>query len=177
MSDISDEMAAHEVVQQRERLLRRVAESLPVGILQLASDRAVVYANSRLAAILGVDGFTGSEDLLDVVAEGDRPALVAALAAALDGGADAELEVGVVHGTSGEARVCAVSLVSLSDREGAPGALLSLTDVTDSARMREELTAKATYDVLTGCHNRAATMAVLEAAVRDPAGTATAVIF
>jgi diguanylate cyclase (GGDEF)-like protein len=68
---------------------------------------------------------------------------------------------------TGLRRVCAVSLVALGDREGAPGALLSLTDVTDSARAREELTARATYDVLTGCHNRASTMAVLERAVRE----------
>jgi len=177
MSDISDEMAAHEAVQQRERLLRRVAESLPIGILQLAADRTLVFANSRLAAILGVDEVTGVADLLPAVADDDRAALVAALDDAIEGGSDTELEVGVRRPATGESRVCAISLVSLSDREGAPGALLSVTDVTDSARMREELTAKATYDVLTGCHNRAATMAVLEAAVRDPAGTATAVIF
>jgi diguanylate cyclase (GGDEF)-like protein len=73
--------------------------------------------------------------------------------------------------------VCAVSLVSLSDREGAPGALLSLTDVTDSARMRDELTAKATFDVLTGCHNRAATLTFLDEALHDPAGASTTVIF
>jgi diguanylate cyclase (GGDEF)-like protein/PAS domain S-box-containing protein len=177
VSDISDEMAAHEAVQQRERLLRRVAESLPVGILQLSADRGLVFANSRLAAILGVDEVTGTDELLSAVGDADRPALTAALDAALEDGVDAELEVRFRHRTSGDARVCSVSLVSLGDREGAPGALLSVTDVTDSARMREELTAKATYDVLTGCHNRASTLAVLEQAVHDPAGTGTAVIF
>jgi diguanylate cyclase (GGDEF)-like protein len=120
---------------------------------------------------------TGVADLLAAVADCDRATLVAALDGALDGDTDVELEVGVRHRATGESRVCTVSLVSLSDREGAPGALLSVTDVTDSARMREELTAKATYDVLTGCHNRASTLAFLESAVREPAGTATAVIF
>lgn len=177
MSDISDEMAAHEAVQQRERLLRRVAESLPVGILQLAADRALVYANARLAALLGTGAVTGVTDLLAVVAEADRERLIEALDAALEGETDAELELGVVHQATGEARVCAVSLVSLGDREGAPGALLSLTDVTDSARMRAELTAKATYDVLTGCHNRASTLAFLERALGEPSGSPTAVIF
>lgn len=177
MSDISDEMAAHEAVQQRERLLRRVAESLPVGIMQLSADRALVYANARLAALLGIDAVSGVADLLAVVPEADRDPLAEALDAALDGETDTELEIAVVHQASGEARVCAVSLVSLSDREGAPGALLSLTDVTDSARMRAELTAKATYDVLTGCHNRASTMAFLEQLLADPAAGPTAVIF
>jgi diguanylate cyclase (GGDEF)-like protein/PAS domain S-box-containing protein len=173
MSDISDEMAAHEAVQQRERLLRRVAESLPVGILQLSADRELVYANARLGTMLGVPEVTGIGDLLAVVADADRPALDAALAHALTGDADSRLEVGV-RGT-GERRVYAVSLVTLGDREGAPGALLSLTDVTDSVRVREELTAQATYDVLTGCHNRASTMQVLERAVQE--GTTTAVVF
>jgi diguanylate cyclase (GGDEF)-like protein/PAS domain S-box-containing protein len=176
MSDISDEMAAHEAVQQRERLLRRVAESLPVGILQLSADRGLVYANARLAAILGVEDVTGVDELLTAVADADRADVTAALDGALQAGTDAEFEVAFRQQTTGEPRVCSISLVSLGDREGAPGALLSLTDVTDSARMREELTAKATYDVLTGCHNRASTLAVLEAAVGE-ADTSTAVIF
>jgi diguanylate cyclase (GGDEF)-like protein/PAS domain S-box-containing protein len=174
VSDVSDEMAAHEAVQQRERLLRRVAESLPVGILQLSADRELVYANSRLPALLGLPALTGVTELTAAVEEADRPALEAALGAALAGGPDAGLEVGVREAATGTRRVCAVSLVALGDREGAPGALLSLTDVTDSVRAREELTARATYDVLTGCHNRASTMAVLARAVRD---AATAVVF
>ncbi|MCU1614225.1 MAG: domain S-box-containing protein/diguanylate cyclase protein [Frankiales bacterium] len=176
MSDISDEMAAHEAVLQRERLLRRVAESLPVGILQLSTDRSIVFANSRLASILGTDDVRGVPDLLSAVTEPDRPALTAALEGALHGDVDAELEIGIVR-RSGEARICSISLVSLGDREGTPGALLSLTDVTDSARMRQELTAKATYDVLTGCHNRASTLAFVEQALQDPDGGPTAVIF
>jgi diguanylate cyclase (GGDEF)-like protein/PAS domain S-box-containing protein len=166
-------MAAHEAVQQRERLLRRVAESLPIGILQLSAERSLVFTNSRLSAILGAE-VASVDDLLAVVSELDREILAEAVEAALERGVDTELEVGVVQQATGDARVCAVSLVSLSDREGAPGALLSLTDVTDSARMRAELTAKATFDVLTGCHNRASTLAFLEQALPQPG---TAVIF
>jgi diguanylate cyclase (GGDEF)-like protein/PAS domain S-box-containing protein len=176
MSDISDEMAAHEAVQQRERLLRRVAESLPVGILQLSADGTLVYANGRLAEMLGAERLDGVADLLAAVPEPDRTALAAALERALTAGTDGGLEIGFRDRRTGEARICAVSLVSLGDREGAPGALLSLTDVTDSARMREELTARATFDGLTGCHNRAATLAFLERALRDPGG-GTAVVF
>jgi diguanylate cyclase (GGDEF)-like protein len=40
--------------------------------------------------------------------------------------------------------------------------------------MRAELTAKATFDLLTGCHNRASTLAFLEQALPAPG---TAVIF
>jgi diguanylate cyclase (GGDEF)-like protein/PAS domain S-box-containing protein len=176
MSDVSDEMAAHEALQQQERLLRRVAESLPVGILQLGTDGALVFANSRLSAIVGVPEVTGPEVLQAAVGDADRAALRAALKETLESGTDSELEVGLRHASTGEARVCSVTMVSLSDREGAPGALLSISDVTDSVRMREELTAKATFDVLTGCHNRASTMAILDQALRDDARR-TAVIF
>jgi diguanylate cyclase (GGDEF)-like protein/PAS domain S-box-containing protein len=176
MSDISDEMAAHEALQQRERLLRRVAESLPVGILQLATDGGVVYANPRLSAILGLAEVTDVADLVAAVSESDRRSLQDALTETLQRHTEAELEVEVRPGNRGDVRVCAVSLTSLSDREGAPGALVSVTDVTDSARMREELTAKATFDVLTGCHNRAATMAFIEQALRDTSES-TAVLF
>jgi diguanylate cyclase (GGDEF)-like protein/PAS domain S-box-containing protein len=180
LTDISDEMAAHEALQQRERLLRRVAESLPVGILQLTPEGTAVYANSRLAGILGVGEVTGAGDLLAAVDRADRPALAAALTGALTGGlsgglsgpGDAALEVTV---PGRDRRVCAVSLLPLGDREGAPGGLVTVSDVTDSVRVREELTARATYDVLTGCLNRAATLAALDRALAD--GEPTSVLF
>ena len=57
INDISDEMAAHEAIRQREQLFSRLAESLPVGILQLRRDRSIAYANARLAEILGSEPF------------------------------------------------------------------------------------------------------------------------
>lgn len=177
MSDISDEMAAHEALQQRERLLRRVAESLPVGIMQLGADGGRLFANERLAAILGVAEVTGVAELEAALDDADRPRLRAALDAVLHGGSDSELEVRLPAPNRGHPRICSASLVSLSDREGAPGALICLTDITDSVRMREELRAKATYDVLTGCHNRASTLAILEQALQGPECDGTAVIF
>jgi diguanylate cyclase (GGDEF)-like protein/PAS domain S-box-containing protein len=177
VSDISDEMAMHEALDRRERLLHRLAESLPTGIAQLAADRTVVYANSRMATMLGLPATSSLDELLGPVTAADRPALDAALAEALDHDADTELEVQVRLPLTGEHRVCAVSLISLSDREGVPGALVCVTDVTDSARMREELTAKATFDVLTGCHNRASITAALDDALTVDDGLFTAVVF
>jgi diguanylate cyclase (GGDEF)-like protein len=43
------------------------------------------------------------------------------------------------------------------------GAIICVADVTDSARMRDELAKRATFDELTGCYNRASTMLALEA--------------
>jgi diguanylate cyclase (GGDEF)-like protein/PAS domain S-box-containing protein len=172
VSDISDEMAVHEALDRRERLLHRLAESLPTGIVQVTADREIVYANSRMSTLLGVPATADLESLLRQVTDDDLPALHEALAQALDHDTDSELEVRVDSTSGGEQQVCAASVISLSDREGAPGAILSLTDVTDSVRMRDELKAKATYDVLTGCHNRASIMGVLDAAIRiEPSST------
>src|SRR4051794_6856903 len=177
VSDISDEMAVHEALDRRERLLRRLAESLPTGIVQVTSERELVYVNSRLSTILGVAAPRDLDAVLGPVADDDLPALQSALAEALERDADSELEVRIRPSSTDEQRVCAISVISLSDREGAPGAMLCLTDVTDNVRMREELTAKATYDVLTGCHNRASIMGVLDEALRCDGDRTTVALF
>ncbi|MEV1289957.1 diguanylate cyclase [Micromonospora sp. NPDC049679] len=177
LSDISDEMAAHEALDRRERLFRRLAESLPIGLLQLESDGSVVYANERLGAILGVPTATTLDEQLASVVEQDRPALDAAFAATLEQRTDQELEVEVRLPQSQRLRRCAVSLIALTDREGAPGALACVSDITESARLREELKVRATFDALTGCYNRASIMALLDQVLASDDDRLTAVIF
>jgi diguanylate cyclase (GGDEF)-like protein len=58
-------------------------------------------------------------------------------------------------------------VVAVSGGESAGHALVSLTDVTDAARMREELRFQATYDALTGCLNRASVIAELARSLDD----------
>jgi diguanylate cyclase (GGDEF)-like protein/PAS domain S-box-containing protein len=177
MSDISDEMAAHEAVNQREKLFRRLAESLPIGLLQVDRDGALVYGNSRLAAILGVAPTATLDEHLATVTGPDRGALESAFAEVLRHATDQTLEIDIKRPSTRELRRCSVSLIALTDDEGAPGALACVTDITDSARMREELRLKATYDELTGCYNRGSVMAVLDQALADGESQQIAVIF
>jgi len=177
MSDISDEMAAHEAVTRQEKLFRRLAESLPIGLLQVAEDGALVYGNSRLATILGVHSAATLDEHLATITEQDRTALASAFAEVLRHATDQTLEVDIQRPSTREVRRCSVSLIALTDDEGAPGALACVTDITDSARMREELRLKATYDELTGCYNRGSVMAVLDQALADDESRQTAVIF
>ena len=165
LTDISDEMTAHESVQQREKLFRRLAESLPAGLFQVGVDRTVAYANARLTTILGVGGCATLADQLSTVAESDRTALEAVFTDAFDRGQDGAAEVEVRLPDSDEVRRCQIAVTALSDEEGAPGAIISVTDITDVARIREELRVRATFDALTGCHNRASAMTTLEAAL------------
>ncbi|MGY1712326.1 diguanylate cyclase domain-containing protein [Geodermatophilus sp. SYSU D00758] len=168
-------MAAQEALHRSERLLRRLAESVPLGVLQLTTAGEAVFANARLAGLLGVPEVTGLADLEAALTEPSRAVLATALRSTFEDGADGDLELALRLPGSGEARVVAVTLAPLGDEEGTPGALLCLTDVTESARMRGELTERATRDALTGCLNRAATLAALASALEGSA--LTAVVF
>lgn len=177
ISDISDEMAAHEAVNQREKLFRRLAESLPIGLLQVDRDGVLVYNNPQLATILGVPETAPLDEQLATVAAHDRAALHAAFAEVMKDGRDQTFEIEIRRPRTHELRRCSVTLIVLTDDEGAPGALACVTDITESARMREELRIKATFDELTGCYNRASALAVLDQALALEEGHHTGVIF
>jgi diguanylate cyclase (GGDEF)-like protein/PAS domain S-box-containing protein len=177
ISDISDEMAAHESVHRSEQLLRRLAESLPAGVLQVDTDRHVVFANASLSRILGTAGATSLDDHFATVVPSDRVALDDAFAAVLDDGVDHELEVQARLRDTLELRRCVITLTALTDQEGAPGAIVCVNDTTESARMREELRVQATFDALTGCYNRASIMTAIDRALGSSDRLSTAVIF
>ncbi len=161
LTDISDEMKAHEDLGRRERLFRRLAESLPLGVLQVDADGQLLYVNNRLAAIVGAEQPPTLEELAGALVSSSRPGFEAALEAALSHGLDGELEVVLPAATDSERRVLAVNVIALGPGEGVPGALCCFTDITASARLRDELRAKASIDTLTGCHNRATIMTYL----------------
>ncbi len=178
MVDISDEMAAHEALRAREQLLHRLAEALPIGVLQALPDRRIAYTNDRLRGLLGVDGATTLDDQFVAVAPHDGPPLEAALTAALEDGIDGDLEVQIRTADPGRARRCMFRLRALADDAGYPaGAVICVEDVTESARMRAELERRATHDLLTRVMNRASVMAALEGALVAGATRGTAVIF
>jgi diguanylate cyclase (GGDEF)-like protein/PAS domain S-box-containing protein len=177
LSDVSDEMAFHEEVRRREQLFRRLAESLPTGVLQVDRDGSIVYANARLAAILGIESAATLTEQLASLDDQDRVRLQTAVASALTEGTDLELEVELRLPGTGEPRRCTATVVSLTCSEGGSGALVSIHDITDSARMREELQARATYDTLTGCLNRGSVLAALGQALSRGHDQHTAVIY
>jgi diguanylate cyclase (GGDEF)-like protein/PAS domain S-box-containing protein len=154
--DISEEMAAHELVD-------RLARAVPVGLLQIDRDREIAYSNDRLHEILGVERTDRYEELLAGVAEDDRAALRDAFTAAIEYGHEADVEVELRLPSTGELRRCSVGLRPLAQEGGdVTGAIACVADITESARMRDELHRRATFDELTGCYNRAAAMRLLE---------------
>lgn len=158
MTDISEEMRQLEALRDRERQLARLAEALPIGICHVRNDRRVVFSNEPLVALLGaVDHADG---LCRLVAEGDRAVVIAALDRAMDGGASS-FEVGIVDGVS--ERRCELTMRPMSDDDGRlDDVILCAADVTDRSRLRAALEHRASHDALTGCRNRAATVAAVE---------------
>jgi diguanylate cyclase (GGDEF)-like protein/PAS domain S-box-containing protein len=155
--DISEEMAA-------QLLLERLARAVPVGLFQLDAGRRIVYTNERLHEILGVERADTVEEQLASVIDTDRTALDRAVDKVLGEGLQADIEVELRLPLSHELRFCTISLRALSEDDGTvDGAIACVADITDSARMREELHKRATFDELTGCHNRASIMGALEA--------------
>ena len=76
-------------------------------------------------------------------------------------------------------RRCTISLRSLTTESGTTtGAVGSINDITESARLRKQLEDRATYDHLTGCLNRASIITALDRSRQNTAeGSGTAVIF
>jgi diguanylate cyclase (GGDEF)-like protein/PAS domain S-box-containing protein len=193
MIDISAEMAAQEALHEHEELLRRLTDAMPVGLLQIDTERDVVYNNARLLDIL-----YGSPDAPDMPehVEASEPQIpmtaaetadpienvpvasamtllqtltpdsAASFEAVLDEvlveGADRDVEVDIEL-PSGAWRRALMSLRALSRVNGeVSGAITCVLDITDSARVRQELEHRATFDTLTQAYNRASILSLLQ---------------
>ena len=195
--DVSAEMAAQEALAEREELLRRLTDGLPDGLLQLDTDRNVVYHNARLLEILhgspyadsvADDEAAGSNGqkpdaapsataLLETISERGMAAFETALGRVLDEGIDEDVEVDFVL-PSGERRYALMSIRALLRASGeVSGAITSVLDITDSVRARQELEKRATFDDLTGAYNRSSILGAVQRELERDDSTMTAVIY
>ena len=159
MVDVSQEVAAQGALAASEQVLRRLTESMPVGVFHIDASRRLALANARLHEILGTSPGDDQATMLSTVR--DDIAYDRAIAAVLSGiDVDTEVEVQVL-GTE-EIRRCTLALRALSVDDVITGAVGVVTDVTESVRLRDELERRATIDELTGCLNRASVIDALE---------------
>jgi diguanylate cyclase (GGDEF)-like protein/PAS domain S-box-containing protein len=196
--DVTAEMHAQEVLEEREELLRRITDAMPVGLLQVDTDRTVIYNNARLLDILhgcadqddaAPDSPAGAApiedadapstsvvEILHTLTDEGLGAFDAALAEVLSEGVDRDVEVDIVL-ASGTWRRALMSLRALLRSSGeVNGAITCVLDITDSARARQELEKRATFDPLTHCHNRSSILGALQLELeRDDATTTGAV--
>jgi diguanylate cyclase (GGDEF)-like protein/PAS domain S-box-containing protein len=179
MVDITDEMAAQEALRAREHLLGRLAEALPLGIFQVAPGGTIVYRNERLTSITGREPAESLDQVLAAIVPSYRAVLRQALDAALLSGSDGDVEV-ELRRRHNDVRRCTFNVRALTGEAGAvTGAIVCVSDVTDSVQMRRELEERATFDVLTRCYNRASILQTLEQTLADNSHSqrGTAVIF
>jgi diguanylate cyclase (GGDEF)-like protein/PAS domain S-box-containing protein len=184
--DVSAEMAAQEALHEHEQLLRRLTDAMPVGLLQIDTAGGVVYNNACLLAILyGEDSDTAAgplsasqeigasasseqepapavRTLLQTLTPESASSFDAALAEVLGEGADRDVEVDIAL-PSGCWRRALMSVRALSRSNGeVSGAITCVLDITDSARARQELERRATFDTLTQVHNRSSILDLLQ---------------
>ena len=165
--DISEEMAAQEALRERERLLNRLAEALPSGLLHVLADGTVVYTNERLHEIVAVPREEGVDRQLATILRSDWPRFKEAFGQVM-AGEDADVEVRLQLPGQPEPRLCHLALRSLSEADGTVNAaIISVDDVTEAATLRNELHQRATIDALTNCYNRATVMAALEEQIEN----------
>ncbi len=199
--DVSAEMAAQEALHEHEELLRRLTDGMPVGLLQIDTERDVVYNNACLLDILygsePMDSATASEPapvvpaeqeaaverqdgpaptvktLLQTLTEESSAKFDEVLDEVLAEGVDRDVEVDIVR-PSGAWRRALMSIRPLARASGEiGGAITCVLDITDSARARQELEHRATYDTLTHVHNRSSILTLLgEELAREDTGQA-----
>lgn len=174
MVDVSDEVQAQEALRASEQLLRRLTDSMSVGVFHIDSDRRLRLTNPALHTILGT---VADDDLQTLTSHAVDPLVVdRALDAAL-GGADVDVELDARRVGGDEVRHLMVSARALVDDEGqVTGAVGCVTDVTESVRLRDELARRATVDDLTGCANRVTVLEALEDALGRSVDVAVAYV-
>jgi len=164
--------AAAEVLGARQHMLARLGEALPVGVLHVDAQRRVLYSNNRLHDLLGCPRATTLDEQLATVVDRDRMLVDATFAAALSDGVDDDITVALLPPSKADAdvRQCTLSVRALTDERGAvTGAIICASDLGDAGTGRAGLR-PSTFDVLTRCHNRASTMAGLQAMLAGSGG-------
>ncbi len=176
--DISDEMAAQSALREREELLVRLTEALPIGVLQVDADGQAVFSNPRWFEITGLSPGASFADLISLAGKDDREVIAGALRATQTAGQDQKIVISLTT-TVGEVRTCRLRLCGLGRHESGHSVLASLEDITESHRLQRRLVEQAERDALTGLFNRTAIMERLAAVIASAreTGTGAAVLF
>jgi diguanylate cyclase (GGDEF)-like protein/PAS domain S-box-containing protein len=154
LREMTAEMEAQELLRRSESRYRAIAETAQEGIVLLDPQGNVVFANDKLAQILGVAAEELHErGLFDFVVGDERPRMMERLRTRHEVGVES-YEIEIVHPEHGH-RILSVTASPLVE-DGAPlGSLGMVSDVTAERKAQTELRRAALHDPLTGLPNRA----------------------
>ena len=154
MRDVTDRVQAEAQLRSSEARYRAIAETAQEGIGVLSPTGRTLFANPKLAEILGLSlAQTYRTSIIDLFgAEMKRR-----LEERLEDRADTRpmMHESSYHHPDGSERILSISAVPLPLDTGRVGSLAMVSDVTAERRAEQELRRRALHDVLTDLPNRA----------------------
>lgn len=165
--DVTDQVTAEQALRASEARFRAIADTAAEGIWAADRQGKTFYANGRMAEIMGISLETlYAVPVFDLLAEGEAAAMRQRVAERQQLGV-ARYEVRHTPPGSAQERVLAVasSPLTIAGGAGFDGSLATVSDVTESRRLEEQLRHAALHDPLTGLPNRALLLDRLEHAV------------
>jgi diguanylate cyclase (GGDEF)-like protein/PAS domain S-box-containing protein len=165
MRDVTDEMEAQEALERSEARHRMIADLADEGIWVIAHDGRTLYANARLASLVGytLDQLYAAPvwDYMDAeTARMTLPRLTEREARGSE-----RYEVAYRH-PDGRLRRLRIAASPMRSADGAAeGSLAMVSDITETRRIEAELWHAAQHDALTGLPNRSLLMDRIEDAL------------
>ncbi len=136
-----------------------------------------MYKNDYLSRLLGNPHAASFGEQIAAVLADDRSALDATINAAIDDGSDGDVTVRAVLNGEPERVVRVITRSLETETDEVSGVIVSVTDVSEETRTSRDLERRATFDALTGCHNRASILSRLEISLQHDGLDGTAVMF
>jgi diguanylate cyclase (GGDEF)-like protein len=164
--DISTEVAATEALVAERELIGLLTETLPVGVAKFDALGRVEHANGRLTELLAP---LDPHEMLGKAVRGDVEdvELAAAFSALMRDGAASRLVVDHTDSYGTVRHLEWTIRAALGGGGKITGGVVCIADVSEAIRLREALEGRASTDALTGCLNRAGTVAALELALSN----------
>ena len=149
--DVTSDVRASERLAHSANELKALAETVPMGIFRATHAGALLYKNSKLNHVFGMELDMRLPVELATTIEGEP--LLDAFRAAFENGADAQLDVRLetLHSSP---RFLRIRASSTTTADGEPEIVGSAEDITSEHLQRVQLSSDALTDSLTGTANR-----------------------
>jgi diguanylate cyclase (GGDEF)-like protein/PAS domain S-box-containing protein len=155
ISDISDEVAAHEALARREQRIRALLEHSSDVVTLLDHGLSVLWQAASVRGLLGLEpGSLNQVPVSSIAHPDDQEMFESFLRARPDGGAPATLRTRLRHADGRWLHVEVVAENRFADPE-VEGLVLNMRDISERKAFEDELRHQAFHDSLTGLANRA----------------------